>query len=88
MLHARKDYNRRIQDSANIIPEDEPVFLLRGQDTFAPVILRIYAEFVKASADADENIIKNTLAQSKAMEKWQAENVCKTPDMNAADSVY
>lgn len=31
MKHARDDYNR-IQDPAGKIPEDEPVFLLRGQD--------------------------------------------------------
>ena len=29
MKHARDDYNR-IQDPAGKIPEDEPVFLLRG----------------------------------------------------------
>ena len=30
MKHARKDYNERIQDNANLIPADEPVFLIRG----------------------------------------------------------
>jgi len=35
MLHARKDYNERVQDTAKQIPEDEPVFLLRGQDALA-----------------------------------------------------
>jgi hypothetical protein len=30
MKHARDDYNR-IQDPAGLIPEDEPVFLLRAQ---------------------------------------------------------
>jgi len=35
MIHAREDYNLRVQDSENIIPEDEPVFLLRGQDMYA-----------------------------------------------------
>ena len=31
MIHSRKDYNR-IQDPLNLIPNDEPVFLLRGKD--------------------------------------------------------
>lgn len=35
MIHAREDYNQRVQDSSNIIPKDEPVFLLRAQDKFA-----------------------------------------------------
>lgn len=30
MLHAREDYNR-FQDPEGLIPDDEPVFLLRGQ---------------------------------------------------------
>lgn len=39
MKHARPDYDR-IQDPAGIIPEDEPVFLLRGQDRYAAPQLR------------------------------------------------
>jgi len=31
MKHEREDYSR-IQDSGGLIPEDEPVFLLRAQD--------------------------------------------------------
>jgi len=42
MKHARQDYNR-IQDSEGLIPEDEPVFLLRGQDTVAPGVVRFWA---------------------------------------------
>lgn len=42
MLHARGDYNRRIQDSEKKIPENEPVFLLRAQDQFAARALRCY----------------------------------------------
>jgi hypothetical protein len=46
MFHARQDYNSRIQDSANIIPADEPVFLLRGQDVHAPQILGVQIPLV------------------------------------------
>ena len=42
MKHARKDYDR-IQDPENKIPDDEPVFLIRGQDTTAPAVLRYWA---------------------------------------------
>jgi hypothetical protein len=42
MIHARADYNR-IQDPANKIPQDEPVFLLRGQDKVAAATVRVWA---------------------------------------------
>lgn len=42
MLHAREDYNR-IQDPAELIPVDEPVFLLRAQDMIAWEIVEIWA---------------------------------------------
>lgn len=45
MKHARGDYNR-IQDPAGLIPEDEPVFLLRGQDMMAFAAVRYYAKLV------------------------------------------
>lgn len=43
MKHAREDYNR-IQDPANLIPENEPVFLFRAQDKFAVIALEAYVE--------------------------------------------
>ena len=36
MKHARSDYQARIQDVAGLIPADEPVFFIRGQDKAAP----------------------------------------------------
>lgn len=44
MLHQRDDYNRT-QDPENKIPKNEPVFLLRAQDKFAPDMLLQYADF-------------------------------------------
>lgn len=46
MQHARKDYNR-IQDTENIIPEQEPVFLLRGKDVAAPYAIEAWAQKAK-----------------------------------------
>ena len=88
MLHARNDYNRRIQDSKSIIPDDEPVFLLRGQDEFAPIILEMYAILVQNAALHDENIVRNTKAHAAAMRKWQEEEGRKNPDMKESESVY
>lgn len=79
MKHARKDY-QRIQDPDGKIPEDEPVFLIRGQDLAAPEALRAYA--LEASRNgASLELINATLRQALAMEKWQREVARKTPDM-------
>ena len=45
MKHAREDYNR-IQDPAGLIPADEPVFLLRGQDEFTPKMMALYVKLL------------------------------------------
>lgn len=42
MFHARPDY-MRIQDPAGLIPEDEPVFLLRAQDATAGLLVHMWA---------------------------------------------
>ena len=87
MKHAREDYNRRIQDNEEIIPEDEPVFLLRAQDKHAPVILRFYASLVNG-VGGNPDIIRNTMCHARNMEMWQEDYGCKSPDMKATDSVY
>lgn len=79
MKHARPDYDR-IQDPAELIPAEEPVFLIRGQDVAGPVTLRYWATAAK-SMGADQEIIDLVLDQAKAMEDWQATQVAKIPDL-------
>lgn len=81
MKHAREDYNR-IQDPENIIPEDEPVFLIRGQDPAAPNAVREYANQA-AKQGASDAMIGACIRQATAMEQWQAEHpsTVHTPDM-------
>ncbi|MEE8262705.1 MAG: hypothetical protein V3R83_09610 [Gammaproteobacteria bacterium] len=79
MKHARKDYDR-IQDPAGLIGEDEPVFLLRAKDTVAPKAVRAWADLADA-AGASRVIVLAAIAQSERMERWQAENGRKVPDM-------
>lgn len=69
MQHARKDYNR-IQDPTGLIPEDEPVFLLRGQDVAAPSTLRHWAE-VNDLMGGDPNASVLAREHAQAMEEWQ-----------------
>ena len=75
MIHAREDYNR-IQDPLGKIPVEEPVFLLRGQDAFAPEVLRLWADC------ADENsrpeLAQMALDHADRMERWP---ITKTPDL-------
>ena len=79
MKHARKDY-QRIQDPDGKIPENEPVFLIRGQDLAGPETLRAYAVEAHRKG-ASQTIIDATLRQAREMEKWQREVARKTPDM-------
>lgn len=69
MRHTRGDYNRRIQDSAGLIPEDEPVFLLRAQDRVASAAVRHWAKLNKrAGGDSMLTELAEQLADD--MDAW------------------
>lgn len=79
MKHAREDYNR-IQDPENKIPEDEPVFLLRGKDVAAPAAIEAWCEEAKKHG-ADDNIIEDARKQADKMRLWQYDYESQVPDM-------
>jgi len=79
MLHARKDYNR-IQDPENKIPENEPVFLLRGQDKFAPALLLRWASKLRLEGGQPE-MARMVEDHAQLMIEWQ-KNKVKLPDIN------
>jgi hypothetical protein len=78
MKHARADYDR-FQDPAGLIPADEPVFLIRGQDIIAPEVLRLYAE--RARALGQSEIARLTEDQADRMIRWQDARASKVPDL-------
>jgi len=80
MIHAREDYQDRIQDSENKIPADEPVFLLRGQDALAPSLLLDWASRMR-SLGGDPAMADLVRAQAHRMIIWQNENGVKIPDL-------
>lgn len=80
MLHARKDYQERIQDSANLIPEDEPVFLIRAQDVTAPEVVRHWIEDA-ADHGATDNILEAAEEHLQRIIEWQRIHSIKIPDM-------
>jgi len=79
MKHAREDYNR-IQDPEGLIPDDEPVFLLRGQDILAPSLLRSWA--IQLLDKGGSGVMAEMVMKwSKEMEKWQETHKKKLPDL-------
>ena len=83
MLHARKDYNK-IQDPENKIPANEPVFLLRGQDKFAPELLLRWAAKLRLDGGQPEiaEIVEN---HAQKMIEWQKNKKVKLPDIPDPD---
>lgn len=81
MKHAREDYDR-IQDPRGLIPEDEPVFLLRGQDRAAPAAIEAWIQEAQAQG-AEQDILQKAQDQITRMIAWQDEQpgVSKTPDL-------
>lgn len=79
MKHARKDYDP-IQDPRGLIPEDEPVFLLRAQDICAPAVVETWA-FRASEAGADTHIVAAARAHALKMREWQGQHGAQIPDM-------
>lgn len=82
MRHARRDYDR-FQDPEGKIPEDEPVFLIRGQDVVAPGVLRYWADCAEAEG-AEKEIIDAVRKHAELMEDWQDQVRSKVPDAEKA----
>lgn len=78
MKHARDDYNR-IQDPANKIPEDEPVFLLRAQDALAAETVRHWARLAELSGCRELALMAREHADK--MDQWPRR---KRPDLPPA----
>lgn len=80
MIHARDDYNR-IQDPEGRIPDNEPVFLIRGQDVVAPDVVEFWA--TKAhEAGVDSRMVEAARKHASRMRRWQAEHGSKIPDLS------
>ena len=79
MIHAREDYNR-IQDPADRIPADEPVFLIRGQDRAAPGAIEAWADLAEAYGAAPD-ILSAARGHAALMRKYQSACANKVPDL-------
>lgn len=79
MKHGRADYNRRIVDLDGIIPNDEPVFLIRGRDPASVAGARAYAQAV-SDLGGDPRVVARARDQADAMEAYQRTHATKMPD--------
>ena len=65
------------------VPDDEPVFVLRAQDVYAPSAIIAWSALVGAPVNgkpaADESIIKSVTARQLAeeMRQWQEKHYLK-----------
>lgn len=78
MRFTREDYTKRIIDKDNKIPDDEPAFLLRAQDAFAPATLRFYADLLEKSGN--KSMADELRAHARQMVVWQKSVKVKNPD--------
>lgn len=81
MKHARADYDR-IQDPAGLIPEDEPVFLIRGQDSIGAAVVLMWS-YLAQQAGASHDICERARQHAIAMLHWEPK---KIPDMPKEDT--
>ena len=79
MKHARPDYDR-IQDPEGKIPDDEPVFLLRGQDPVAASAVVLWAELAEV-AGASPEIVALARRHADAMHAWAQKAGKQFPDL-------
>ena len=78
MRFTREDYNQRIIDKAGKIPLDEPVFLLRAQDVYAPSTLRYYAKLLEE--DGNLEMADELRVHARQMVVWQKSVRVHLPD--------
>lgn len=78
MKFTREDYNTRIIDKGGKIPADEPVFLLRAQDVYAPSTLRYYAKLLEEDGNTD--MAEELRNHARQMVVWQKSVRVHLPD--------
>lgn len=85
MLHPRKDY-ARIQDPANLIPGNEPVFLLRAQDKAAAITVRCWAN-ANENLGGDPEFTQQARNWADKMEAWPVKKFADLPAKLAPEPI-
>lgn len=77
MKHARTDYDR-IQDPAGLIPDNEPVFLIRAKDYVSGAAVRAWADLhIKAGGDPAMAVAAH--AHALLMDEWADKKLADAP---------
>ena len=75
VVKAKKELKRLAEKIENKqLPEDEPLFVLRGRDKFASATVRHWVELTKRSGTPPEKI-SEALALASEMDKWPEKRV-------------
>lgn len=70
--------------TTRLIPDDEPVFLIRGQDNVAGATVRAWADMA-ASNGADEDILRIAREHAAKMDAWPKKKTADLPsNLNSA----
>lgn len=69
-------------DVTPIIPDDEPVFLIRAQDLVGPDVVEYWANRAQQNG-AERDIVRAAFQQAEEMRAWQQEHGSKVPDAPA-----
>lgn len=77
MLHPREDYNHRIQDNEKLIPEDEPVLLLRAQDALSDEVVELYAQLCERTQPLE--VAARIREHVNAMKAWATKKIPDVP---------
>lgn len=77
LKHSRDDYNETIQVGHDLIPDDEPVFLIRGQDVVSGDAVRHWA-YLAEDVGADPKMVQMARAHAALMDQWPNK---KLPDL-------
>jgi len=82
MKHVRKDY-MRIQDPLNLIPENEPVFLLRAKDSLSIPLLIRYRELLETyNVDSNQKEMIDCIEENiNHFRNWQMSAGAELPTL-------
>ncbi|MCP4259073.1 MAG: hypothetical protein GY774_16430 [Planctomycetes bacterium] len=82
MKHAHKQFDH-IQDPSGKIPEDEPVFLIRGQDAIGWKVLEEYVRIRRRDhfkpGDEMDEMSRQIIAHANKMREWPEKKMADMP---------
>ena len=74
MIHERVDYMKRVQCIDGSIPENEPVFLLRGKDPYSYKLVISWADRAMDENRIDHKRYQSIINHAHLMRRWAEEN--------------